>query len=85
MTAKFSRAELVERMVKAGEAEVSGAPPEEIASYFDTETFRFHGPDVTDSKSCGPGVRGNSGERRVRVRLPDSLEPRSTPKSATRF
>lgn len=22
-----------------------GAPPEEIASYFDTERFRFHGPD----------------------------------------
>jgi len=67
MTAKFSRAELVERMVKAGEAEVSGAPPEEIASYFDTKTFRFHGPDVTDSKSCGPGGGGGGTKARGEV------------------
>jgi predicted ester cyclase len=45
MVPKLSRDELVMRMVKAGEAEVAGAPPEEIASYFDTEKFRFHGPD----------------------------------------
>ena len=44
MTTKFSRDELVERLVRAGEAEVAGAPPEGIASYFDTENFRFHGP-----------------------------------------
>ena len=25
--------------------EVEGAPPAEIARYFDTENFRFHGPD----------------------------------------
>ena len=44
MLTKISREELVERLVRAGEAEVAGAPPDEIASYFDTETFRFHGP-----------------------------------------
>lgn len=44
MTEALSRDELVSRLVKAGELEVSGAPPEEIASYFDTENFRFHGP-----------------------------------------
>jgi hypothetical protein len=42
---KLSRTEIVARLIKAGEAEVAGAPPEEIASYFDTEKFRFHGPD----------------------------------------
>ncbi|MER9648683.1 ester cyclase [Mesorhizobium sp. M0199] len=41
---KLSREELVARLVRAGEVEVSGAPPEEIASYFDTKKFRFHGP-----------------------------------------
>lgn len=41
---KLSREELVARLVKAGEVEVLGAPPEEIASYFDTKKFRFHGP-----------------------------------------
>ncbi|MEJ2817654.1 nuclear transport factor 2 family protein [Caulobacter sp. CCG-8] len=45
MATKLSRDELVERLVKAGEAEVAGAPPDEIAGYFDTEAFRFHGPD----------------------------------------
>jgi len=41
---KLTREQLVERLVRAGEVEVVGAPPEEIASYFDTENFRFHGP-----------------------------------------
>ena len=48
----LSRDELVKRLVKAGEALVAGAAPAEIASYFDTEAFRFHGPDgsATDFK-----------------------------------
>ena len=41
----YSRAELVARLVKAGELEVAGAPADEIAAYFDTAQFRFHGPD----------------------------------------
>jgi hypothetical protein len=49
MSSKLSRDDLVERLVKAGEVEVAGAPPEEIASYFDTENFRFHGPDGFES------------------------------------
>lgn len=44
MTARFTRDELVARLVKAGELEVQGAPDDEIASYFDTQNFRFHGP-----------------------------------------
>ena len=43
--AGLSRDELVERLVKAGELLIAGAAPEEISNYFDTETFRFHGPD----------------------------------------
>ena len=53
MTSKLSRAELVERLVKAGEAEVAGAPSEEIARYFDTQAFRFHGPDGFESDYAG--------------------------------
>jgi predicted ester cyclase len=45
MNTGLSREALVDRLIKAGEAEVAGARPEEIAGYFDTETFRFHGPD----------------------------------------
>ncbi len=49
MTTGLSREALVDRLVKAGEAEVAGAPAEEIGGYFDTETFRFHGPDGFES------------------------------------
>jgi hypothetical protein len=40
---KFSRDELVERLVRAGELEVSGENPQELRGYF-APTFRFHGP-----------------------------------------
>jgi predicted ester cyclase len=40
-----NRQQLVDRLIAAGEVEVNGAPPEETATYFDTERFRFHGPD----------------------------------------
>jgi predicted ester cyclase len=53
MTTGLSRETLVERLIKAGEAEVAGAPPEEIAGYFDTERFRFHGPDGFESDYAG--------------------------------
>ncbi|WUH98465.1 ester cyclase [Spirillospora sp. NBC_00431] len=49
MTQRFSRDELVARLVRAGELEVSGEDPDEIATYFDTEKFRFHGPDGFES------------------------------------
>jgi predicted ester cyclase len=44
MTQKFTRDELIARLIKAGELEVLGGPADEIASYFDTRNFRFHGP-----------------------------------------
>jgi hypothetical protein len=40
---KFSRDELVERLVRAGELEVSGENPQELRGYF-APTFQFHGP-----------------------------------------
>ncbi len=46
---KLSRKELVDRLVKAGVVEIEGAPLDEIATYFDTETFRFHGPDGAET------------------------------------
>ena len=41
----ITRDELVARMVRAGELEVSGGDQQETDSYFDTENFQFHGPD----------------------------------------
>jgi len=41
----LTRDELVGRLVRAGELEVSGADQAEIDSYFDTTKFRFHGPN----------------------------------------
>ncbi|MBL7255766.1 ester cyclase [Paractinoplanes lichenicola] len=48
----FTRDELVARLVRAGELEVSGDHPE-TPSYFDTEKFRFHGPDGFDTDYAG--------------------------------
>ena len=48
MTQKFSRDDLVERLVRAGELEVSGEYPEEVRNYF-APTFRFHGPGGFES------------------------------------
>ncbi len=45
MSHALTRNELVARLVRAGELEVSGADQREADSYFDTENFRFHGPD----------------------------------------
>ena len=49
----LSRDELVARLVRAGELEVSGEDPAEAATYFDTEAFRFHGPDRFESDFDG--------------------------------
>jgi SnoaL-like protein len=51
--ADFTRDELVARLVRAGELEVSGEHPDEIDSYFDAERFRFHGPDGFESDYRG--------------------------------
>jgi predicted ester cyclase len=45
--------ELVARLVRAGELEVSGADQDEVDTYFDTENFCFHGPDGFDADYAG--------------------------------
>jgi len=40
----LTRNELVARLTRAGELDVSGADQAELDSYFDTSQFRFHGP-----------------------------------------
>jgi len=53
MTDASIRDELVARLVRAGELEISGESQEEADTYFDTETFAFHGPDGFDSDYAG--------------------------------
>ena len=45
----MTRDELVARLVRAGELEVSGEDQAEVDTYFDPEAFRFHGPDGFES------------------------------------
>jgi predicted ester cyclase len=49
----LTRDELVARLIKAGELEVSGADQAEIDSYFDTNKFRFHGPGGFETDYAG--------------------------------
>lgn len=53
MSINYTRDELVARLVRAGELEVSGESQAEVDSYFDPENFRFHGPDGFDSDYAG--------------------------------
>ena len=53
MTDASVRDELVARLVRAGELEISGESQEEVDSYFDTENFAFHGPDGFDTDYAG--------------------------------
>jgi SnoaL-like polyketide cyclase len=53
MATAFTRDELVARMVRAGELEVSGENQQEVDTYFDTENFAFHGPDGFDADYAG--------------------------------
>ncbi|WP_410813500.1 ester cyclase [Micromonospora sp. 067-2] len=53
MSQDITRDELVARMVRAGELEVSGENPTELDTYFDTGKFRFHGPDGFESDYVG--------------------------------
>jgi hypothetical protein len=49
----YTRDELVRRLVRAGELEVSGEHQDEVGSYFDTENFAFHAPDGFDTDYAG--------------------------------
>ena len=49
----LTRDDLVGRLVRAGELEVSGEDQAEVDTYFATEDFRFHGPDGLESDYAG--------------------------------
>jgi predicted ester cyclase len=53
MPLTLTRDELIARLVRAGELEVSGEDQAEIDTYFDTEKFLFHGPDGFDADYNG--------------------------------
>lgn len=47
------RDDLVKRLIRAGELEVSGDNQAEVDTYFDAANFRFHGPDGFESDYAG--------------------------------
>jgi len=47
------RDQLVARLRRAGELDISGEDQAEIDSYFDTTQFRFHGPDGFETDYAG--------------------------------
>jgi hypothetical protein len=49
----LTRDELVARLIRAGELEVSGEDQVETDSYFDSTQFRFHGPDGFEADYSG--------------------------------
>jgi predicted ester cyclase len=49
----LTRDDLVTRLVRAGELEISGTDQAETDSHFDTATFRFHGPDGFEADYAG--------------------------------
>jgi predicted ester cyclase len=55
MTENVSRTrdDLVARLKRAGELQVSGDNQAELDSYFDTRQFRFHGPDGFETDYAG--------------------------------
>ena len=48
-----TREDLVARLRRAGELQVSGDNQAELDSYFDTRQFRFHGPDGFETDYAG--------------------------------
>jgi predicted ester cyclase len=53
MAEDMTRDELVARLVRAGELEVSGEDQAEVDTYFAVEEFQFHGPDGFESDYTG--------------------------------
>jgi hypothetical protein len=49
----LTRDDLIARLIRAGELEISGEDQAETDSYFDTSQFRFHGPDGFDADYAG--------------------------------
>ena len=53
MPCRYTRDELVELLVRAGELEISGEKQDEADTYFDTENLAFHGPGGFDADYTG--------------------------------
>jgi predicted ester cyclase len=53
MPGRYTRDELVKRLVRAGELEISGEDQDEADLYFDTENLAFHGPGGFDADYAG--------------------------------
>lgn len=53
MPCRYTRDELVARLVRAGELEISGENQDEADTYFDTEHLAFHGPGGFDANYAG--------------------------------
>jgi predicted ester cyclase len=49
----LTRDELIARLKRSGELELSGENQAETDSYFDTAKFRFHGPDGMEADCAG--------------------------------
>ncbi len=49
----MTRDQLVARLIRAGELQLSGEDQAETDSYFDTTQFRFHGPDGFEADYSG--------------------------------
>lgn len=49
----LNRDELIARLIRAGELEVSGEDQAETDTYFNTDAFRFHGPDGFETDYAG--------------------------------
>jgi hypothetical protein len=67
----LSRDELVARLIRAGELEVTGGDQAETDSYFDVDRFRFHGPDGFEADYAGltnyfVSIRAAFDERSIR-------------------
>src|SRR6266480_4704347 len=83
---KFTRSELVARLVRAGELEVSDEDQAEVDTYFNQESFRFHGPDGFESDYAGltayfASIRAAFDDRKI---TRASSWPRATPWRARR-
>jgi predicted ester cyclase len=67
----LTRDQLVARLKRAGELEISGEDQAEADSYFDTVRFRFHGPDGFEADYAGlanyfRAIRAAFDERSIR-------------------
>jgi predicted ester cyclase len=70
MAQKYDRDELVARLIRAGELEVSGEHPDEVADYF-APGYEFHGPGDFESDYEGlqdyfASVRAGFDDRSIR-------------------